>query len=424
MIVLYGYIKGWPKVRAWFAARRTQGRANRRATAKRQRRVELAAAEAANDDDPLFAPDIVRPAAANLFTQIQAAWSRDDRIALRGLVAPELLEEWERRLDDLRSKGWTNTVEVLDPPVVQYVGLKNRGHGPDEVTVRIDARLRDYVVDRNGRRIKRSGELREVDNNREFWTLQRRDDHWILASIEQGAEGSHALDEHDRRDRVVRRRGSAGRRARRGRGRRRGPGGRADRRGRGPPVRRRRACRRQRPERRRRPVRARHPGGRRPARGRRLGAGSRRQRRGPAGDRRRRARSASSCTRATRAVAAARRPRARSGRSGSTRLDAAAEPPTMTIDVDLAGRRYIQDRDTTAVLSGSQSRRVNFTERWTLALTGDQSQPWRIRQRRQPRRSGLTPAPERSSSARCGRVLLLVIVVCMRRSSAWPRCST
>jgi len=59
-------------------------------------------------------------------------------------------------------------------------------------------------------------------------------------------------------------------------------------------------------------------------------------------------------------------------------LDAAAEPPTMTIDVDLAGRRYIQDRDTTAVLSGSQSKHVNFTERWTLALTGDETQPWRI----------------------------------------------
>ena len=32
----------------------------------------------------------------------------------------------------------------------------------------------------------------------------------------------------------------------------------------------------------------------------------------------------------------------------------------MTIDVDLAGRRYIEDRDTTAVLSGSQTRRVEL----------------------------------------------------------------
>jgi predicted lipid-binding transport protein (Tim44 family) len=59
-------------------------------------------------------------------------------------------------------------------------------------------------------------------------------------------------------------------------------------------------------------------------------------------------------------------------------LDAATEPPTMTIEVDLAGRRYIEDRDTAAVVSGSQSRATNFTERWTLALDGPPEQPWRI----------------------------------------------
>ena len=42
---------------------RNQGRAQRAANAKRERRVELAAAEAA-EDDPAFAPDVVRPAAA------------------------------------------------------------------------------------------------------------------------------------------------------------------------------------------------------------------------------------------------------------------------------------------------------------------------------------------------------------------------
>ena len=59
-------------------------------------------------------------------------------------------------------------------------------------------------------------------------------------------------------------------------------------------------------------------------------------------------------------------------------LDAGAEPPTMTIEVDLTGRRYIQNRDTAAVLAGSQTRKTSFTERWTLSLTGDQAQPWQI----------------------------------------------
>ena len=59
-------------------------------------------------------------------------------------------------------------------------------------------------------------------------------------------------------------------------------------------------------------------------------------------------------------------------------LDAASEPATMTIDVELAGRRYLEDRDTAAVVSGSQSRQTTFTERWTLALNGPAEQPWRI----------------------------------------------
>ena len=59
-------------------------------------------------------------------------------------------------------------------------------------------------------------------------------------------------------------------------------------------------------------------------------------------------------------------------------LDAGAEPPTMGIEVEIRGRRYIEDRDTTTVLSGNAARETNFTEHWTLALDGDSSQPWRI----------------------------------------------
>jgi hypothetical protein len=65
-------------------------------------------------------------------------------------------------------------------------------------------------------------------------------------------------------------------------------------------------------------------------------------------------------------------------RIGIAALDAASEPPTMTIDVELSGRRYVEDRDTTAMLSGSAVKPVTFTERWTLALDGPESEPWRI----------------------------------------------
>jgi predicted lipid-binding transport protein (Tim44 family) len=61
-----------------------------------------------------------------------------------------------------------------------------------------------------------------------------------------------------------------------------------------------------------------------------------------------------------------------------TGLDAAADPPTMSLEVELEGRRYIEDRDTTAVVSGSQTSHARFTEHWTMGLSEDKQQPWRI----------------------------------------------
>ena len=61
----------------------------------------------------------------------------------------------------------------------------------------------------------------------------------------------------------------------------------------------------------------------------------------------------------------------------------------MTVEVDIEGRRYIEDRDTTAVLAGSQSRPTKFTEHWTFALDGDARQPWLLAARRRPGPAGV-----------------------------------
>jgi predicted lipid-binding transport protein (Tim44 family) len=50
----------------------------------------------------------------------------------------------------------------------------------------------------------------------------------------------------------------------------------------------------------------------------------------------------------------------------------------MAITVQLSGNRYIEDRDTTEILSGNQSRTSEFTEQWTFTLDGSTEQPWRI----------------------------------------------
>jgi predicted lipid-binding transport protein (Tim44 family) len=366
-----------PKVRGFASARQDAGRPTRRRASKRERRVELAAAEAA-EYDPAFAPDLVKPAAAHLFTEIQTAWDAGDRARLKTLVGPDLLAEWERRLDDFEKRGWRNRVTPLAPPRVEYVGLTHHGDASDRVVVRIEAKLRDFVVDRHGTYVRRAGHMSPTVRVREFWTLGRQDGRWVLLSIEQGAEGAHALDEQivatpwsdatALRDEALLEGAAA----------------------------------------------SAVPEGTSVAEVADLDF---------EGDARAAALDLSLAdgrfapdvleVAARRAVAAWTQAidsddtalRAVADRqvveallhpgdpTGNTRLvvrgpliqqirivalDAGAQPPTMTIDVQLKGRRYIEDRATTAVLSGSRSRATSFTQRFTLAVTGDAQSPWRI----------------------------------------------
>ena len=385
LLIILGVVLLWfvltrvhPGARNFWSARTSQGHAARRRTAERERRTTLAAAEAAEDDSS-FAPAVVKPAAARLFMQIQAAWAADDRARLGQLVAPDLMAEWDRRLDDYRRRGWRNHVEPLGEPKVEYVGLTNRGdEAQDRVVVRIEGKLRDYVIDGAGKHIKRRGRVSETVPVREFWTLGKRRGRWILVSIEQGAEGTHAMeqqlvatpwsDEQSMRDEAL----VEG------------------------------------------AVAEALPADVKPAEVADLQF---------EGDARAAALDLSLADgrfapdvleiAARRAVAAwaeavdgndaallkladreaaqhllhpgdpsqrtrlvVRGPTVRQIRIAG--LDAAADPPTMSIDVDLEGRRYIEDRATAAVLSGNQSRATRFTEHWTLGLNGDPRQPWRI----------------------------------------------
>jgi predicted lipid-binding transport protein (Tim44 family) len=372
-----------PRARDAYTAQRDQGRASRRRVATRERRVELAAAEAA-EDDPAFAPDAVRSAAGTLFRDIQLAWDAEDRDTLQKLVGPDLLREWNRRLDDFQRRGWHNRVQPLEPATVEYVSLVHRGQpGADQVVVRIEARMRDFVEDRQGKHIKRTGHMTETIRLREYWTLLRTADGadrpWILGSIEQGAEGRHALqdqlvaspwsDDSALRDEALVE-GAVAQAVPKGvsvsevadlqfEGDARAAAldlSVAD--GRFAPdvldVAARRAVQAwaQAIDGDDGPLRAvaepaavqelLHPGD-------------------PSGE--------------TRLVV--RGPRVKQIRIVG--LDAAAVPPSMTVEVDVHGARYLEDRDTASVVAGSKSRPIDFTERWTFGLTDDAQQPWLIR---------------------------------------------
>jgi len=362
--------------RSW-SARNSYGPTAKRRVAQRTRRVQAAAAEAA-EDNPAFAADAVKANATALFKQVQVAWDRGDRTTLARLVGPDLLTEWERRLSDLDRRGWRNRVQIVGEPNVEYVALNHKGDKTDTVTVRIEAKLRDYVEDRAGNHIKRAGHLSETIRLREFWTLAQRNGRWVLVSIEQGAEGAHAID-----DAIVATTWSDTTALRdealiEGATSDAVPQGTdiadvadldfkgdahaaaldlslAD--GRFAPdvleVTARRAV---------------------TAWAEAVDGDDARLRSIAHGQAVRDLLHPGDPTQRTRVVV--RGPKVQKIRI--TGLDAAAHPPTMSVEVEIEGRRYIEDRDTTAVLAGSQSRETKFTEHWTFALDGDARQPWLI----------------------------------------------
>jgi hypothetical protein len=50
----------------------------------------------------------------------------------------------------------------------------------------------------------------------------------------------------------------------------------------------------------------------------------------------------------------------------------------MTVEVDVGGRRYVEDRDTAAVVRGEKETAVTFRERWSLVLDGATETAWRL----------------------------------------------
>jgi predicted lipid-binding transport protein (Tim44 family) len=350
----------------------------RRKVRERDARVRTASAEAA-EDDAYFSADYLVSYARDLFLEAQSAWDERDRERLAKVVGDDLMVEWSRRLDDFDAKGWHNRVEVLEEPEIQYVGLVNREDDEeDRAVVRITARLRAYVIDRHGRRIMRKGEKGDQITLTEYWTLARRGDAWIVASIEQRAEGDHHLEgeiiaspwadtqrlgDESLTELAV-----------------------ADGLPEGFTT---------------SDLAELEFSGDAQARAIDLSLADARFMPAllEAAARRAVAAWAEAVDGSDDALLAVATPEAvhallyggdptqrtrlvvrgaRVRRIQIASLQVEREPATMTIVVEVGGRRYVEDRDTAAVLSGSKDSATTFTETWTLALAGPEDAPWRL----------------------------------------------
>jgi predicted lipid-binding transport protein (Tim44 family) len=144
----------------------------------------------------MFAPEVVEAAARELHDEIVAAWTADDHRRLAGLVGHELFVEWDRRLAELRRRHHRNLVERRGRLRVDYVGLVNRpGDVADHVVVHVRGRLRDAVVDQRGQVVFRDANDNGKRTRSEYWTLGKREGHWVLVSVEEEHEGAYHLNE-------------------------------------------------------------------------------------------------------------------------------------------------------------------------------------------------------------------------------------
>ncbi|TMK98153.1 MAG: hypothetical protein E6G34_10835 [Actinobacteria bacterium] len=349
----------------------------RRRLGPRRQRVRLAAAEA-SEMDPRFAPDMVSTEAEALFRAIQTAWSADDRAQLARLVGKDLMAEWELRLKGFASRGWNNQIEIEGPVHAEYVGLRNAADdSAKRVVVRITARVRDVVIDPNGNTIHRLHSVSDTHHICEYWTLGVSGPHWVLLSIEQHREGLHELSEEIlpspwadtkalQREATVEQAAAAS------------------------------LDNRQMAE----IVGATFAGD---ARAAALDISLVDDRFAPRVLESEVDYAVAAWTEAIdgedvwlNAVASraavqellypddptcerrlvVRGPRLRS--VTIVGLDPHAKPPTMTVELRASGRRYVEDRTTTTVLSGDRSIETSFTLRWRMELTNDDAHPWRI----------------------------------------------
>jgi len=341
---------------------------------RRQRAAEVEAAAAeASEDDAAFAPARVIEEGTALFHAIQEAWTARDRARLALLVAPSLLAEWTRRLDDFDRKGWHNVVEVKKLHEALYVGLVNRaGDADDRVVLAIRALCSDYIVDGAGATFNHNGSNSPTRVLDEYWTLSKQGNRWVLESIEVGEEGKHHLkapvvatpwgdDERLRQDAVAELATADG-----------------------------------------------APEGFAPAELAGDGAGAlavadlaladsrfdvdlieatvRRivdawEAAVDGDDAALEALAHGDAVRALLHPGERTRPVVRGAEVlgvtlGELRADAA--PAAVVADVELRARRYVEDRDTAALLSGSRDAATTWSERWTLTLDGAPDWPWRL----------------------------------------------
>ena len=167
---------------------------HRRRRSERVEQAQLAAQEAAKDDERL-APQQIKTAAEALFRLVHLAWDERDSGRLAELLGAALLAERQRALDANDAAAEHHRSHVLGEVHVELVGLTVDPAGAHTAVVLIEAEMDIGIDNRNGRRVFTATDSPSARRLCQYWTLVMHDGRFHVHAIEDRAEGEHHLSE-------------------------------------------------------------------------------------------------------------------------------------------------------------------------------------------------------------------------------------
>ena len=143
--------------------------------------VELAGLAAVKARDPAFDMDKFIEGARSAYQMIVRAFAAGDRAALKGLLAPQVMDRFESAMSAREAEGRSESIEFAHPPRVDLESSDVEG---DQARIRV--RFLGEFIGRT-----RSADGQETSGERrtaETWTFERdlssRDPNWTLVRVD------------------------------------------------------------------------------------------------------------------------------------------------------------------------------------------------------------------------------------------------
>ncbi|HEX6440006.1 MAG TPA: Tim44/TimA family putative adaptor protein [Candidatus Binatia bacterium] len=135
--------------------------------------------------DRSFDPNQFLKTAQDTFFKVQGAWNKQDTATLNRLCGAELMQSWQEELSRLSARGQQNRMENIALSSSEITEAWTES-GQDFITVRLNANLLDYTVDRSSGAVV-SGSADEPIQFEEYWTFSRPvgPNAWKLTAVQQ-----------------------------------------------------------------------------------------------------------------------------------------------------------------------------------------------------------------------------------------------